>query len=136
MVLLENGSSAYKINYKMVLEIFEIGAGKSSLEKKGNTFVPNKWASYVLISCRLTYGKINLIETWSSVNTDHEPMKSNRMVLVLLEIGARKSSLEKLCPVMNMPKTMSDDAYACKQNKKCTRTGSIIEYEKRRQERA
>ena len=113
--------------------LLEIGAGKSSLEKKGNIFVPN---SFVFISGRLTNGKLYLIETWSSLKTDQVPMKSNRMVLVLLEIGARKSSLEKLCPVMNMPKTMSDDAYACKQNKKCTRTGSIIEYEKRRQERA
>ena len=34
-----------------------------------------------------------------------------RTVLGLLEIGAGKSSLEKLCSVLNMPKAMSDDAY-------------------------
>eukprot|EP00112_Aurelia_sp_Birch-Aquarium-sp1_P025309 Seg8357.1 transcript_id=Seg8357.1/GoldUCD/mRNA.D3Y31 product="hypothetical protein" protein_id=Seg8357.1/GoldUCD/D3Y31 len=33
------------------------------------------------------------------------------MVLGLLEIGAGKSSLEKLCSILNMPKAMSDDAY-------------------------
>ena len=35
-----------------------------------------------------------------------------RMVLWLLEIGAGKSSLEKLCSVFNMPKAMSNDAFS------------------------
>ena len=36
---------------------------------------------------------------------------NRRMVLGLLEIGAGKSSLEKLCSILNMPPAMSDDAY-------------------------
>ena len=33
------------------------------------------------------------------------------MVLDLLEIGAGKSSLEKLCSILNMPPAMADDVY-------------------------
>eukprot|EP00795_Rhopilema_esculentum_P005686 gene5686-10931_t len=35
-----------------------------------------------------------------------------RMILGLLEIGAGKSFLEKLCSVLNMPKAMSHDAFS------------------------
>ncbi len=34
------------------------------------------------------------------------------IVLTLLEIGAGKSSLEKLCSILNMPNAMSADAYS------------------------